>query len=110
MRRIVFFTAIALYSSVAWAAPDGKALYKTWCAGCHGVKGLGDGPDAAHYDSKPSSLAAATYKRGTTDKAVLKVITKGLPGTPMDAFGNKLDEAQRGALVDYLKTLRGEKP
>jgi high-affinity iron transporter len=100
---------MALGTSAAWSAPDGKALYKTWCAGCHGPAGLGDGPDAAHYDAKPSSLASADYKRGTTDKAVLKVITKGVPGTPMDAFGKKLDDSERQALVDYLKILRGAK-
>jgi mono/diheme cytochrome c family protein len=26
------------------AEPDGAALYRTYCASCHGTSGLGDGP------------------------------------------------------------------
>ena len=70
---------------------------------------MGDGPEAKGFDSKPSSLAEATYKRGTSDKAVLKIITKGIPGTPMDGYGKQLKDDQREALVEYLKVLRGEK-
>jgi len=109
MRWTFLIFATLLSASLAQAAPDGKALYKTWCAGCHGPKGLGDGPDAHYYDSKPASLAAADYKRGTTDKAVLKIITKGVPGTPMEGFEKKLKDDERQALVDYLKVLRGSK-
>ena len=109
MRWTTLLLAIAFCSAVGRAAPDGKALYTTWCAGCHGPTGQGDGPDAVYYDSKPSSLAAASYKRGTTDKAVLKIIAKGVPGTPMEGFGKKLKDEDRQALVDYLKILRGEK-
>lgn len=109
MRCTVLFSAALLSVSLAHAAPDGKALYKTWCAGCHGPKGLGDGPDAQYYDSKPASLAASDYKRGTSDKAVLKVITKGVPGTPMEGFEKKLKDDERQALVNYLKVLRGSK-
>lgn len=102
--------SIVLCTALAGAAPaDGKALYKAWCASCHGPKGLGDGPAAAGFDSKPGNLASAEYKRGTSDKAVLKIINKGIPGTPMDSYEGKLDEAQRKALVEYLKVLRGEK-
>lgn len=110
MRRIclLFWLALSI-TAVQAAPPDGKALYTTWCAGCHGPKGMGDGPDAKGFDSKPSSLAASSYKRGTTDKAVLKIITKGIAGTPMDGYGNKLKDDQREALVQYLKVLRGEK-
>ncbi|MBS2039299.1 cytochrome c [bacterium] len=109
MRRNCLILLLALTTAAAQAAPDGKALYTTWCAGCHGAQGLGDGPDAKGFDSKPSSLASATYKRGTGDKAVLKIITNGIPGTPMDSYGDKLAEDQRKALVQYLKVLRGEK-
>lgn len=110
MRRTVTVLSVVLCTALASAAPpDGKALFKAWCASCHGPKGLGDGPAAAGFDAKPGNLAAADYKRGTTDKAVLKVINKGVPGTPMDGYESKLDEGQRKALVDYLKVLRGGK-
>ncbi|MFN8612132.1 MAG: cytochrome c [Vulcanimicrobiota bacterium] len=109
MRRTCLLLLLALTTATSYAAPDGKALYTTWCAGCHGPKGLGDGPDAKGFDSKPASLADASYKRGTSDKVVLKNITNGIPGTPMDSYGDKLAEDQRKALVQYLKVLRGEK-
>jgi len=111
MRSFCLLLLLGFTSAAAQAAPpsDGKALYTTWCAGCHGPKGMGDGPDAKGFDTKPSSLAAASYKRGTSDKAVLKIITKGIPGTPMDGYANKLKDDQRKSLVQYLKVLRGEK-
>lgn len=109
MRRICLLFVLVLTAAAQAAPPaEGKALYTTWCAGCHGAKGLGDGPDAKGFDTKPSSLASSSYKRGTSDKAVLKIITKGIPGTPMDGYGNKLKDDQRQALVQYLKFLRGE--
>lgn len=101
---------LALTTTLALAAPpDGQVLYQKWCAGCHGQKGLGDGPQAAAFDKKPGNLADPQYKRGNSDKAVLKIIAKGIPGTAMGPFGDKLDEAERQALVNYLKVLRGEK-
>ena len=106
----LLLSALALSTTVALAAPpEGQALYQKWCASCHGQTGLGDGPAAAAFDKKPGNLADAQYKRGNGDKAVLKIITKGLPGTAMGPFGDKLNDAERQALVDYLKVLRGEK-
>ena len=97
-------------TTIAWAAPDGKALYTENCASCHGAKGLGDGPNGALFDTKPTNLASAShYKRGSSDKAVLKSISNGIPGGPMEGYGKKLGEANCKALVAYLKTLRGDK-
>jgi len=109
MRCTFAFTLLLTMTTAAFAAPDGKALYQQHCFGCHGAKGLGDGPNAALLDSKPGNLAAANYKLGESDKTVFKVITDGVKGTPMDGFAKKLSEADRHALVDYLKVLRGEK-
>lgn len=109
MRRSCVLLVLLFTTTWASAAPDGKALYTMWCSGCHGPKGLGDGPEAKGFDSKPASLAASSYKFGNSDKTVLKIITRGVPGTPMDKYGNKLDLEQRQALVEYLKVLRGEK-
>jgi len=39
-RCIMMLTAVAVFSSLAWAQ-DGSALYKSKCAGCHGPMGEG---------------------------------------------------------------------
>lgn len=106
----LILSALALTATLAQASPsEGQTLYVKNCASCHGQKGLGDGPAAAAFDKKPGNLAEPEYKRGTTDKQVLKVITKGIPGTAMAPFGDKLNETERQSLVDYLKVLRGAK-
>ena len=109
--RFTILLAVLLTTGVAQAAPspDGKALYTQHCQSCHGPKGLGDGPNAAALDGKPGNLASPNYKVGESDKAVLKVIVDGVRGTPMEAFGQKLSQAECKALVAYCKKLRGGK-
>jgi mono/diheme cytochrome c family protein len=107
MRYKLIALTIFLAPATSWAAPDGKALYTVNCQSCHGPKGLGDGPDAVYMDSKPGNLSAATYKKGTSDKAVQKIIVEGIPG--MTGFADKLKADEIKALVGYLKELRGGK-
>jgi putative copper resistance protein D len=100
---------LALCGVAKAGPPDGKALYDQKCASCHGPKGLGDGQDAIYFDKPPTNLTLATYPHGTSDDEVFKVITDGLDKTNMQGFKDKLTDAERHALVDYLKTLRAPK-
>jgi high-affinity iron transporter len=105
---LLLLSAWLTTTASVWAAPDGKALFSQNCASCHGAKGMGDGPDAGYYDTPPASLAAPSYKHGTSDAEVLKTIDEGIHGSPMPGFKTKLSEDDRKALVAYLKTLRGK--
>lgn len=47
-------------------APDGAALYRTYCASCHGVSGRGDGPMAEYLRLPPTNLTALAPRHGGT--------------------------------------------
>jgi mono/diheme cytochrome c family protein len=95
-------------SSAAGAAAQGKALYASTCARCHGLEGKGDGPDA-------------TYAADLTDDFRIELNTEGVlfykiwngrikygkgPTVDMPAFEGKLSKAQVWTIVEYLKGLR----
>src|SRR6266851_5349797 len=95
---------VALAVALAWralgapgprAAQDttaGKRVYGTWCAGCHGDAGAGDGPAASAMLPRPRNFTGAIYKIRTTasgqlptDADLMRAIDAGLPGSAMPA-------------------------
>lgn len=95
----------------AWAQQEGRDIYRKRCIFCHGEEGKGDGPSAAGMIPSPRDFVAAEYKfRSTgpgqlpTDEDLFRVISRGLPGTPMPAWEQVLTEAERRQLVSYLKS------
>ncbi len=51
---------------VAEAIPTGAEDYASYCAGCHGPAGLGDGPDAAGLPQRPANLTTIASRNGGT--------------------------------------------
>lgn len=93
------------------ADPDGKQLYATHCASCHGTTGQGDGPAAVYVYPRPRDFSRGMFKvRSTpdgqmpTDEDLFNSITRGMPGSSMPGFGF-LTEAERKALVEQIKSL-----
>ena len=93
-------------------APErGKALFATHCAVCHGASGAGDGPAAYLLSPRARDFTRGSFKvRSTatgslpTDEDLFRTLTRGMAGTAMASWQH-LPEADRWALVDYLKTL-----
>ena len=109
-------------------ANDGKQMFVSYCASCHGLDGRGGGPTAAALKSAPADLSQISKKNGgvypeTHMVAVLKF------GVETDAHGSKsmpiwgpalagVDHAQAGQqdtlslrianLVNYVKTLQAK--
>lgn len=90
----------------------GKQLYGQYCARCHGAAGRGDGADAKKLGFFPRDFTLGAYKcRCTptgelpTDADLFRTVTRGLPGTPMQAHDKEMSEADRWAVVSYIKTL-----
>src|SRR5881397_4005486 len=89
----------------------GKKVYVKWCAGCHGETGAGDGPAAAYMLPRPRNFTGAIYKIRTTasgqlptDADMMRAIDEGLPGSAMPAWKGRLSDADRRAVLAYLKT------
>jgi mono/diheme cytochrome c family protein len=87
----------------------GEMAYMRYCRGCHGAEGAGDGPYGSSMDPRPADLTRGAYPRiGATDELptdaeLARVIREGIEGTPMGPV--PMDDADREAIVQYLKTL-----
>jgi len=75
--------------------PEGRALFLTRCAGCHGQ----DGNGGEHAPSILASLAAKT------DEALTAVIRHGVPAKGMPGF-KQLPDTEVRALVAYMRSLQ----
>ena len=84
------------------ALADGKKLYITNCAPCHGDRGRGDGPAAQALNPKPADHSSALVQN-ETDGALFWKLSQGR--NPMPAYGKILTEQQRWELVNYIRTL-----
>ena len=74
---------------------EGASLFRGNCSPCHGLnaKGGGRGPD----------LTSGRWVHGSTDAAIFRTITHGVPGTEMPA--NDLENTETWAIIAYLRSL-----
>jgi len=89
----------------------GRHVYDQNCAACHGVEGDGKGDAAAFLLPKPRDFVKANYRlrstptgRLPTDVDLFRSVSLGMPGTPMPPWKHILDENDRWAVVEYIKT------
>ena len=94
-----------LRSAVRYAVPSiahGASLFIEHCAVCHGPYGYGDGPAAASLPVRPANLTGERLIR-RRDGDLFWWLTNGIPGTPMSGFGDRLSEADRWDLINFLR-------
>jgi mono/diheme cytochrome c family protein len=88
----------------------GKQAYDLFCVTCHGPSGDGKGPVGVTLDPPPRDFNAGEFKYGGSDQDVFDVITNGAAakgGSPLMApWGAVIPEADRWALVKYIRTLK----
>jgi alcohol dehydrogenase (cytochrome c) len=79
----------------ASAIVEGGAMFRTFCAGCHGVDARGGtrGPD----------LTSGGLVHDATDAAIFGTITRGVPGTEMPPA--VLEAEEIWGIVAYLRSL-----
>jgi putative heme-binding domain-containing protein len=85
------------YEGNAQAVEEGAALYKSYCAFCHGTGARG---------AKGPNLTDEFWKWGGTDEAVFETIAHGRPGTQMGAFltAEKLNEDKIWKIIAYIRS------
>ena len=91
--------------SDAASIKNGKTLYQTYCAPCHGDKGKGDGPASASLNPKPADHTSAIVQ-AESDGTIYYKISEGHKHTAMPPFKSVLSADQRWAIVNYMRTLR----
>ena len=119
---VVFVGAFALVQGQSWTIPDGAAnqksplsqtpavlrqgasLYKSHCVTCHGLKGLGDGPDVDTKDhaNKPANLTMSRNPEGV----VFYKIWNGRKDPDMPAFKSRMTKDEVWSVVTYVMSLR----
>jgi alcohol dehydrogenase (cytochrome c) len=73
----------------------GRAIFRVWCAPCHGIRGEGGrGPD----------LTRGTYNNGDQDADLFRVISRGVPGTEMPAGAPDLDPASIWRVISFIRS------
>jgi mono/diheme cytochrome c family protein len=80
----------------------GEKVYTKRCLSCHGKSGNGDGPDAADLGIHPAKFSDPRL-RNESDGAFYWKITVGKK--PMPHYGDRLSEADRWNVINYLRTL-----
>jgi mono/diheme cytochrome c family protein len=76
-----------------------KEIYQARCAKCHGPDGH------APERGEGMSFADGEWNRGSDLKAIVGVITNGVPDTGMNPFKDQLSAAEIEALARYVRSL-----
>src|ERR1700704_818277 len=74
----------------------GGRLYLANSTGCHGPEG--DGVSGINFSQ-------GKFRRGASDDDLIRIIVRGIPGTPMPPSG--IAENQVGTIVGYLRSIAG---
>ena len=90
-------------------AAQGEALYKQYCAACHGPEGRGNGPAAAGLPVKPADHTNSAVMAKISDAEIFKAIKEGGQAAgksaAMPPWGGVLKDEQIRALVLYVRSL-----
>lgn len=88
----------------------GATVYKHMCVYCHGDDGDGGGKATAYLYPWPRDFRQGVFKYRTTpfgsiprDEDIYRVISRGVPGTAMPAWGGALSEDETWGVVEYIK-------
>jgi mono/diheme cytochrome c family protein len=88
---------------------EGKKLYITYCSGCHGESGKGDGPAAASLPVKPTNHTDGAAMNQIPDKFLVEIISKGGQAVGkssfMPAWGSQLKEKQIRDVIAHIRSL-----
>jgi mono/diheme cytochrome c family protein len=97
------------YHATAQTLEEGKALFQTYCAVCHGKQGKGDGPISGKIPPPPSYVSDRLMQ--FPPGRVLHVITMGTGKMP--SYAAQLSIEERWKIVTYVHTVLqglGEQP
>ncbi len=93
MKRTVFFSLFSFLTSQYLFAQQGAAIFKTYCAGCHGAQLQGN---------TAAKLIKTDWKYGRGRDAIFRNIKFGIPSTEMIRWGGALTDQDITAVVDYI--------
>jgi mono/diheme cytochrome c family protein len=115
MTKAIALTGLALaglsLGSAVYAQDqmEGKKLYASYCAGCHGEDGKGDGPAAKALPVRPANHTDGAIMNQLPSTFLIEIITKGgaaVGKSPvMPAWGGQFNQKQIREIVAYVRSL-----
>lgn len=97
------------HSPVPAGDPQGRGLYETHCAVCHGPAGRGDGPGARVVLQPMRDFTDAAAMRTVDDRFLFEIIKKGGSqfgrSNAMPSWGMKLSDDEIRTVVAYIRSL-----
>lgn len=85
------------------ALEQGKRIYTSNCAVCHGDDGSGAMWTQTSLNPPPRNFTAAAARQELSRERMISSVTYGRPGTAMMAFQKRLSPEDIGAVVDYIR-------
>ncbi len=73
----------------------GADLFSANCSRCHGPEGQGT--------QRAPALNVKSFLTDTTDQAIQQIVTQGVPGTAMPAWGDRMTESDIQAIVGFIR-------
>jgi high-affinity iron transporter len=98
---------LVTYPARAPRVEEGKKLFASACAQCHGDTGSGLGPSAPGLEPPPTSFRDARMKK-VAPRQLYNAVGFGVEGTAMPSFEDAFSPAQRWDVSFYLMTLRDD--
>lgn len=87
---------------------EGKKIYASQCAMCHGAKGEGNGDLASQIKITPPDFTKAGVLDKRTDGEVFAILNQGSPTMP--GQGERMTDTQKWEVVNFLRFLEGKTP
>ena len=81
----------------------GQTLYAQNCSRCHGADGQGT-------RRAPALNVQSFFDKVTTDQAMVQIVSSGVPGTAMPAWGDRLSTSEIEAIVAYVRSWEATAP
>ena len=111
MRRLTVLAGVlvilaAVGTAVLAEGPDGKALYQSKCASCHGADGVAKevwAKKGAHNFNDPA------WQKEKSDESLYKATAEGIKEKMMPAYKEKLTKEEIDAIVKHIRTLAPSK-
>jgi mono/diheme cytochrome c family protein len=102
---------VSLGHAPVFAAGDAKENWAQFCSRCHGPDGKGNTKMGRKLSIK--DLTQAKVQTRLSDDRIAEAIAEGDQDNDgnerMPSFRDKLSEAERRALVDYIRTLAADR-
>jgi mono/diheme cytochrome c family protein len=88
----------------------GKQVYQTYCVGCHGDAGQGDGFNSFNLDPHPRDLSNPAFQKSKSNADLADAIRRGGAGVGLSSlmppWGRTLDARHVDAVVLYVRSVK----